>query len=94
MINTNLDKLLITLSLWAKTIVEKENHKIIPICLDGGPLNSLFTRCSRTHITMPVYTKKAPMVIHSSVFSGFKKIHAFFLFSCLIGTIMETPDSV
>ena len=81
-------------SLWAKTSVEKENHNIIPTCLLGGPRNSSFTRCSRTQTTAPMNTKNAPVVNQRSAVRGFMKIHAFFLSSYLIGTIITTPDSV
>jgi hypothetical protein len=78
----------------AKTMVEKEYHKLVPISCEGGPRNSSFIRCSRTHITKPMKTKKHPLVIQRSQVKGFKNTHAFFLSLSLIGTIIDTPDSV
>jgi hypothetical protein len=78
----------------AKTMVEKEYHKLVPISCEGGPRNSSFIRCSRTHITKPMKTKKHPLVIQRTQVKGFKNTHAFFLSLSLIGTIIDTPDSV
>jgi hypothetical protein len=78
----------------AKTMVEKEYHKLVPISCEGGPRNSSFIRCSRTHITKPMKTKKHPLVIQRSQVKGFKNTHAFFLSLSLIGTTIDTPDSV
>ena len=75
-------------------MVEKEYHKIVPISCDGGPRNSSFIRCSRTHTTKPMKTKKTPLVIQRSQVNGFKNTHAFFLSLSLIGTTIVTPDSV
>jgi len=83
----------VSVLLWAKTRVEKENQNIIPTCLRLGPRKSLFTRCSSTQTTKPMKTKNAPVAIHSSVFKGFKKIQAFFLSSFLTGTTAEILDS-
>lgn len=38
--------------------------------------------------------KKQPLVIQRSHVKGFKNTHAFLLLSSLIGTIIDTPDSV
>ena len=80
--------------LWAKASVEKENQKIKPSCCFGGPLNSVFTRCSRTHTTKPVKMNAALVVNHKFKLSGFKKIHKFLVSSSFTKTTIDTPDSV
>ena len=78
----------------AKTRVEKEYHKLVPIWCEGGPRKSSFIRCSRTQTIKPVKTKKHPLVIQRSQLKGFKKIQAFLLPLSLIGTTNDTSDSM
>ena len=80
--------------LCANIMIEKEYHKLVPISCDGGPRNSSFIRCSRTHTTKPMKTKKTPLVIQRSLLKGFRKIHAFLVPLSTIGTTNDTPDTV
>jgi hypothetical protein len=79
--------------LLAKTSVEKENQNMVPICCSGGPLNSPFIRCSRTHITKPVKMNAPKVANQRSKLRGFKKIQKLFLSLSLIKTTIDTPDS-
>lgn len=75
-------------------MVEKENQRMVPASYEGGPRKSSFILCSRTQTTNPMKTKKQALVTQRSHVKGFKKIHAFFLLLSVIGTIIDTPDSV
>jgi hypothetical protein len=79
--------------LLAKTSVEKENQNMVPSCCSGGPLNSPFIRCSRTHITKPIKTNAPEVVNQRSKLKGFKKIQKLFLSLSFIKTTIDTPDS-
>ena len=79
--------------LWAKTSVEKENQKMVPICWDGVPWNSSLVGRSISHTTKPVNIKKTGVVIQRSVERGFKNIHMLLLLPSLRTTI-AVPKSV
>ena len=79
---------------WAKTKIEKLNHKLVPIWFAWFPRKSSFIRCSRTHTTKPMKTKKQQLVSQRSQVKGFKNTHAFFFPLSVIGTTIDTPDSV
>ena len=80
--------------LCANTMVEKANQKLVPTWYRKGPRKSSFIRCSRTQTTKPMNMKKHPVVNQRSQVNGSKNTQAFLLLLSLIGTSMDTPDSV
>ena len=65
-----------------------------PSCCHGVPRHSGLIRCSITHTTKPVKTKKAKLASQRLAVSGLRKKNMLVLVPVCTATTIDHPDSV